>query len=356
VRKPQPNGLGPTRRYGGEAGGRPVGFTAQVGIGRAVERVVGIGAAATASRRVRIAAQLVLVGGLIFVALRLRSIWHDSRLDLDRVDWPLLVAAAALTAGATTATGFVWLAILRRLRVDVRPWHVGVFLQAQLGKYIPGSVWQYAGRATLARAYGLPWRAVAVSLPIELVASALAGAAGSLLLLGGWGAASALLLLLALSSVGAPPLEPRARLLLRRAVRGRNVEGAVAAAARAVGPYAAILAVYGFGFWLTAKALFDVPAADVPRYVGAFVAAWLAGLVAIYAPGGIGVREAVLVAVLRGKLGSSDALVVAAASRALLTFVDVVAAAIGFALTRRVRRRDAAPTGTLAEPKVRSPP
>jgi len=326
-----------------------------VEIGRVLERLVGIGAAATASRRIRIAAQLVLAGGLIFVALRLRSIWHDSRLDLDRIDWPLLAVAAALTAGSTAGTGFVWLAILRWLRVDVRSWHVGIFLQAQLGKYIPGSIWQYAGRVTLARAYGLPWRAVAVSLPIELAASALAGAAGSLLLLGGWGAAGALLVLLALSSVGVPPVEPRARRFLRRAVRGRDLDGAVAAGARAVGPYAAILAVYGFGFWLTAKALFDVPATDVPRYVGAFVAAWLAGLVAIYAPGGIGVREAVLVAALRGKLGSPDALVVAAASRVLLTFVDVAAAGAGFALTRRARRRDAAPAGTLAKPKVRSP-
>ena len=320
-----------------------------------LERLVGIGAAATASRRIRIAAQLVLAGGLIFVALRLRSIWHDSRLDLDRIDWPLLAVAAALTAGSTAGTGFVWLAILRWLRVDVRSWHVGIFLQAQLGKYIPGSIWQYAGRVTLARAYGLPWRAVAVSLPIELAASALAGAAGSLLLLGGWGAAGALLVLLALSSVGVPPVEPRARRFLRRAVRGRDLDGAVAAGARAVGPYAAILAVYGFGFWLTAKALFDVPATDVPRYVGAFVAAWLAGLVAIYAPGGIGVREAVLVAALRGKLGSPDALVVAAASRVLLTFVDVAAAGAGFVLTRRARRGDAAPAGTLAKPKVRSP-
>jgi glycosyltransferase 2 family protein len=326
-----------------------------VEIGRVLERLVGIGVAATASKRIRIAAQLVLAGGLIFVALRLRSIWHDSRLDLHRVNWPLLVLAAALTGGATIATGFVWLTILRRLRVDVRSWHVGVFLQAQLGKYIPGSVWQYAGRATLGRAYGLPLRAVAVSLPIELVASALAGAAGSLLLLGGWGAAGALLVLLALSSVGFSPIEPRASLVLRRAVRGRDVDGAVAAGARAVWPYAAILGVYGFGFWLTAKALFDVPADDLPTYAGAFVAAWLAGLVAVYAPGGIGVREAVLVAALRGKLGSSDALVVAAVSRGLLTFVDVAAAAVGFALTRKARRRSAAPASALPEPKVRSP-
>jgi len=35
--------------------------------------------------------------------------------------------------------------------------------------------------------------------------------------------------------------------------------------------------------------------------------------------------------------------------------VDVAAAGAGFALTRRARRRDAAPAGTLAKPRVRSP-
>ena len=51
--------------------------------------------------------------------------------------------------------------------------------------------------------------------------------------------------------------------------------------------------------------------------------------VAIYAPGGIGVREAVLVGLLRGKIGSGDALLIAAASRAVLTLVDLVGAEPG---------------------------
>jgi uncharacterized membrane protein YbhN (UPF0104 family) len=99
--------------------------------------------------------------------------------------------------------------------------------------------------------------------------------------------------------------------------------------------YGAVWLLVGASFWLTARAFVAVPANDVPRYFGAFATAWLVGLVAIYAPGGVGVREAVLVGLLRGKIGSADALVVAAASRGVLTSVDLVCAAFGYAVLRR---------------------
>ena len=81
------------------------------------------------------------------------------------------------------------LAHLRRLGARTELWFAGVFLQAQRAKYIPGSLWQYAGRTTLARAYGLPFASVAMSLLVELLAAALAGVVGSPLIFGAWGAA-----------------------------------------------------------------------------------------------------------------------------------------------------------------------
>jgi uncharacterized membrane protein YbhN (UPF0104 family) len=91
----------------------------------------------------------------------------------------------------------------------------------------------------------------------------------------------------------------------------------------------------GISFWLIGRALFAAPLRDLAIYIGAFAAAWAVGVIAIYAPGGLGVREAVLVAILRGKVGSADALVLAAASRVVLALVDVVLAGSGALLLRR---------------------
>jgi uncharacterized membrane protein YbhN (UPF0104 family) len=302
-----------------------------------LRHVASTAAAFATHRRVRVASQALLVGGVVFVLLRLHAIWHDSRLNIGDVDWLLLLGAALVSACGLTAIALVWLAILRQLDAETEPWFIAIFFQAQLSKYVPGSVWQYVGRMTLAREHGLPIRSVAISLPIELIASTVAGAALSLLLLGWWGAASAILVLLALSSFAHRPVERRLTGALRRVVQGRDVRGAVPAAIRASRAYAGILLIIGFGFWLTARALYGVPVDDVLIYVGAFVTAWLGGLVAVYAPGGIGVREALLVALLRGRIGSADALVLAAASRAILTLVDIGAAVTGVALIRARR-------------------
>jgi len=104
-------------------------------------------------------------------------------------------------------------------------------------------------------------------------------------------------------------------------------------AGAAVAPlYALVLFAIGAGFWLTAHALLGVPFDDLLVYAGAFSAAWVVGVVAVFAPGGLGVREAMLVAILHGRLGSADALVLAAVSRGILTLVDLLAAGVGVLL------------------------
>ena len=74
---------------------------------------------------------------------------------LDRSSRDELITAAAPTAlpgrrpalfflgvGMTMA-GLIWLAILESLGLRTQLRWVWIFFQAQLGKYIPGSVWQY---------------------------------------------------------------------------------------------------------------------------------------------------------------------------------------------------------------------
>jgi hypothetical protein len=268
------------------------------------ERVLGIGATLAdraTTRRARVLAQILLVAALVFVALRARSLWHGSHIEWGHVDWVALAGALVLAAAGTAAGALIWLAILRGLGVRTERRWVWLFFQTQLGKYIPGSVWQYAGRTAVARTYGLPVRTVARSLPIEFVAAAIAAGATGAFLLGWWGAA-----VIAAAAI--------VLLVVERPARVRAV-----------------------AYPTTIRAtLLYVP---VAFYMGAFAIAWLAGLVAIYAPGGIGVREAVLVAFLGGRIGAADALVVAAASRLILIVVDVLLAGIATAALRRGRPR-----------------
>jgi hypothetical protein len=136
-----------------------------------LRRVAALGVRLASARRAQLVAQLLLAGGLVFVALRLRSTWHNSHVALGHAAWAPLLGAAALDFAPTTASAFIWLAILTWLGVRPRPAWAGMFFQAQLGKYIPGTVWPHAGRTALARTHGIALRPVAVSLPIEFAGS-----------------------------------------------------------------------------------------------------------------------------------------------------------------------------------------
>src|SRR5436190_11912751 len=238
------------------------------------ERLLRFGSAAAAAataRRVRITGQLLLLVGLVFVVLRLRSMWHNGDLNIDHVTWGYIAGAAVVAACAIVASSFVWLAILRKLGVVTRHAWASIFLQAQVAKYVPGSVWQYAGRTALARTHGIALRPIAKSLPLELVASACAAAAFSILLIGWWGAIGLVVIFAAL--LVADATLARDRVVLRAGVRATEL-------------YGAVWLLFGGSFLLTARAFVLVPTAEVPQYFGAFATAWVVGLVAIYAPGG----------------------------------------------------------------------
>jgi hypothetical protein len=61
---------------------------------------------------------------------------------------------------------------------------------------------------------------------------------------------------------------------------------------------------------------------------GTFVGSYVAGLVAVFAPGGIIVREAALVAVLSPAIGGETALLLAVASRLWLVALELVTALV----------------------------
>jgi glycosyltransferase 2 family protein len=286
------------------------------------ERLLQFGASVAdraTTKRVRTVAQILLVAAIVFAVLRVRSLWHGSHIDLARVDWGALAGAFVLGAAGTAAGAVIWLVILDGLGVKPRLRWVWLFFQAQLGKYIPGSVWQYAGRAAVAREYGIPVRLVGISLPIEFVASAVAAGSMAALLLGWWGG-------LVLAAVAV-------LLIAGRGPARSRLPAAVTIGATLL--YLPVWLLLGASFWLCAHGLLGVPARDMTIYVGAFAVAWLAGLLAVYAPGGLGVREAVLVALLSGRIGAANALVVAAASRLILIFVDLLFAGIATAAMRR---------------------
>jgi uncharacterized membrane protein YbhN (UPF0104 family) len=311
------------------------------------ERVLNLGASIYALRDkpvVRVIGRLLVVALIVLLALRLWQLWRRDHVDFGRLDWGVFSAAVVASIAAVSAYGFVWPYLLRRLGTPAPFSWITLFFKIQLGKYLPGSVWQYAGRVGLARNQGVPLQRALVSVFAEIGFSAVAAAEASSLILGWIVAAFVFPGIAALIAVGYALRGRFARLRETGRFDRQSLLAALRAGPVAIALYLVVWGLYGLAFWTTARALFAVPASDIPRYIGVFALAWLVGLVAFFAPGGIGVREAVIAALLTGRLGQADAIVLAATSRIVLSAIDLAAGAASFGLPA-LRRREPRPVG-----------
>jgi len=275
----------------------------------------------------RTVANLAIMGGAVALLVRMVSEWGDVAGRLGGADRRAVAGAVAAGLVAVLAAGCVWAAILRLAGQRVRLAWVGIYLQSQLGKYVPGAVWQYVGRAGLSRMRGVPVRVVMMSVSVEVAAAIGVAAAFSSLLLGPFAAAAIIAAFVAIAGV---------TWRFTPAAYGARVPRLVAAAAIL---YVPIWVLLSLSISLTAIGVADSSFSSSLYYAGAFALAWLVGVAAVPVPGGLGVREAVLVAMLRGRLGEVDAAAVAAASRMILTVVDGFAAALGM-IALRLERDD----------------
>ena len=289
----------------------------------------------TAAARLAQLAATVLVTW--FVASRAGlQLSQVARLDLTgwTPRWGVLLLSCLLLSCGYFASGVLWGRITSGLGSPSMPPAVAVrlFMIANLGRYVPGKVWQIAGLAALARERGVPaptaTAAAIVGQGIS-VASALLVGMGAVWTLGAgeawrWSVPVALFGGIALGLV--PAVFDALADTWFRLARTPRPDGLTSA--QAFGWLVLGLAswvVYASAFWLLVEGL--GLEADYLSTAPAFAAAYVLGYLMIFAPAGIGVREGFLIALLSPQLGASNAGAIAVIARVWTTLVEVAPAA-----------------------------
>jgi hypothetical protein len=206
---------------------------------------------------------------------------------------------------------------------------------SNLGRYIPGKVWSVAGLVVLAERSGVRRSAAAVSAfamqavvlgtGVMLVAIATPHAASPILLGGAVVAAVALIGVLAW---------PRSAQWLG-ALADSKVPLPPLPLSAILGSSALMLlswATFGVSFWMLVRGLISTATVPLPAAMGMFALGYVMGLLAVIAPGGLGVRDLALVGFLTPLLGSGGALAVSLASRVQLTLTEAGSAGIALLL------------------------
>jgi len=270
---------------------------------------------------------------------------------------PTWLVLAFLTVLATFVLLIeAWRRVVLSLGEDLAPLPAArIWTLANLGKYLPGKVWAIASAAVLAEAAGVR-KAVAVTAALVLQALALGSgllvvattapgtlvSAGRTLVLG-----TILLGALALGSIATLASAPALAWLQRhlppswpplQPLRPSVVLGALLVNVVAWGAYGASLV-------FLARGLMPDAVPDYRLSVGVFTLSYLVGLVAVFAPAGVGARESLFILLLSQPLGPKAAVGLAIASRILFTLAE-----LGAALPFLVWRRSSTASATESQP------
>ncbi len=280
---------------------------------------------------------------------------------LESGEWrprPVLFVASCLVLMA----GYLWSAsVWGRLVHDLggprlTVWtSVRVFMVANLGRYVPGKVWQIAGLAYLAKRVGVPagvatgaailgqgiavLGAALVGLGVLLGANELWGGIGRWEWVVGVGGAVAIISVVVIPGLFRPVVAFWFR--LTRTDPPDDGLGRGNAGLRWLTLYVVNWGIYATAFWLLYLSFGEW---RTFLEVGpAFAAAYVAGYLAIFAPAGAGIREGILVVLLQPIMAREAAVVLAIIARLWTTAVELIPAGL-LAAGRRASQENAEST------------
>jgi hypothetical protein len=270
---------------------------------------------------------------LFFLGRFAWSNWQKIR----EVDFAIRVDALLLSivvlAVYFLGRAWLWHFLTTRYRIDIPLRRsMGAWFLSQLGKYIPGKVFMYAGRLYYYAREGRSKTLFSLCFVVETMATILS---------------STMIVLVALAEVGLPQLQPYEPVLmialvglvvaLHPAVLRRLASWGLRMLGRSsidfvprgrdtvlfVLLYSVNWLVFGVAFFLFINSIYRIGTEHILYLAGAFSAASLIGMFSVFVPSGLGVREGVLILMLAPIVSVEAAIVISFASRLWFTATEL---------------------------------
>ncbi|MBU6366261.1 MAG: flippase-like domain-containing protein, partial [Gemmatimonadetes bacterium] len=275
------------------------------------------------------------------------------------VDWGWIGASTLFVLGTHAMLVQAWRLLLEgwggRLSYGAA---VQVWTIANLGRWIPGKVWSVGALGVLAEragvnaiaAYGAALLGTALNLGAGCAVAMLLGAQALRAINPIWGRMVWIGLVAFLVAVAVlPRLLP---VLLGRFARRRGVPmGARQLRAARLWSVVAVHFLswvgYGVAFWLFTRGVAPAISGNPIAFIAVYAASYLAGYLVLIAPGGVGVREGTLAALLvsMGMASRGDAVLLGILSRGWLTVLEILPGLVSLLLLPRDSRTSLRRTG-----------
>jgi len=289
----------------------------------------------------RIIGYVVVALVLIFMGRALYLNWQALQDYTWQFNYPLLAMAVMAAFGTLSLYVWMWRFIVQRLGASVSyPQAFRIWFLANLGRYIPGKIWQFVGWFYLGEQAGIGRIQILTSITVNLGVQTLTGLGVGVVALAVmlgpelWTRFWPLVLLIPLGLlVAIQPGIMEAVLNWGLTKLGREP---ISLGLRARDMVLFTLghlvcwATYGIAFYLFVRSLYPVPLHNLPLLGATYAAAWVIGFLSLLTPGGIGIREGVLAYLLGFWLPAPIAIVISLLSRLWITAGELIGTVIAW--------------------------
>lgn len=273
--------------------------------------------------------------GVVFVGLQLFKYSEQIQFsNFDVFEWSVILVLSIVYGMSNIMLALAWRCLLSFLGVKTsRSWVLKCYGVSQLAKYVPGNIFHFVGRQAIGLAEDLPGWILAKSAFLEIMLLIFSGALFAVLILPLlWSTTSIVITLIGFVctlSLAIAFLRYWFASFLARALCWQIMF--------------LILSSVNFFCILVLVSPQSIDISTVSSICGAYVIAWLAGLITPGAPAGVGVREFVILFLLGGIFSKVDLLLAVILGRAVTVGGDlgffVVTTFVGFISPKSGRHR-----------------
>jgi len=283
---------------------------------------------------------------IIFIFLLRNLILNWSKIPFAhlQINIPLLILSFCALVLHFTSYSKSWQKIMQALGAPITiAQSVWMIATTQIGKYVPGKVWYMVGRVYVGKKARIEGKSLALSMVLEacllhvtggiifLIATVIAGYYKI-----GWLITAIVLIIAAIFILHPKILGPVANFFLRLLKKPQITSTLTYGQIVQISVYFFILWIgQVIGFYFLVSSIYPIPFFRIPNLASAYTLAWISGSVAIFAPGGLGVREGVMTLMLSPILPVPLAIAISFIARVWISVFEAVVFFVGLIIQRR---------------------
>ncbi len=281
---------------------------------------------------------------VFFIVSTFRNHWQAvTEITINSQGWLFLFLALIVTLLAHIWSAFVWIRILKLFKQACSyQWGLNIYLVTNIYKYLPGNVGHFYGRINAVSKQGVSLSVASLSVLLEpllmaaaaLLIALLSHSIGIIETTKNFNILFLQCFLLISVLVGIHPIIINRVIRFVKKLKSKEDKEAIYLQkyprSILMGEIIFLL-LRGLGFILALMAFMSISFQQVPIIISAFSFAWLLGLVIPGAPGGLGVFEATIIALLEtSSLPIEIVLTTIAIFRIISILAEVMGAGLGY--------------------------